>query len=696
MKIQPAVVGTVLFLLSTTAEADVLTVDVNGGGDFTTISRAIRAADDGDTIVVADGTYPSQGNSGMIFDGKEIVLTSANGPNHCRIDCENLARAFEFEGGETERTVVEGFTILNGFARDGGGILCSDNSSPAIRNCRFQKCRAERCGGGLACRGGSSPLVEDCWFNKCRADKRGGGLACEGDSNPSLRTCDFFLNFADSQGGAVYGHSSSPSLDTCRIGYNVCFDSGAGLSFEENSCPDLLNCQIGHNLAAGADSYGGGIFLRSSSPRLANTLIGCNQASRGGGVAVVDGELPFFCLCDIFQNTAVNTGPAGGYGGGVYLQECLNFPLFAWCRIRENLSESRGGGISSCFRGSGLICRCQVSSNEALHNGGIDISEHNSLIVLQTLVTENTGSIDGGGIGSDFASRPVIASCWILRNQALGAAEPADNGPGYYWESGCGGGILCWSDSARVINSVILGNEAASCGGGIYCYYAGEAVPSFRNCTVKDNSAALRGAGIYCWKDAERLDAACRISNSIFWHNSTNGSLFSSICGAAADAPLLEISNCDIQLGRNRGLQLLDGAAAETRAITDDFPEFLDDWHLDASRSPCIDAGDNSEVWELELDIDGTARVVGGRVEIGADETAGKVGRSSGNLPLPSAANDKTMVAALDRLKENLPEMLKMAESITLQPPPSLFKQKSDVEADLEDAFLGYLPVLGK
>jgi len=101
---------------------------------FRTIQDAIDSAREGDTIVVAAGTYSGPGNKNLDFQGKSIVLRAAEGPEATVIDCGGKGRGFHFHWNETPGAAVIGFTIANGHAGPGGAILC-EASSPQFRNC---------------------------------------------------------------------------------------------------------------------------------------------------------------------------------------------------------------------------------------------------------------------------------------------------------------------------------------------------------------------------------------------------------------------------------------------------------------------------------------------------------------------------------------------------------------------------------
>ncbi len=116
--------------------------------DYATIQAAIDAAQPGDTVLVADGTYRGPGNRDIDFLGKAITVQSEHGAATCIIDCQgseaDAHRGWYFHSGETAASILAGFTVRNGWApgsldATGGGIYCED-ASPTIRNCVVTRC----------------------------------------------------------------------------------------------------------------------------------------------------------------------------------------------------------------------------------------------------------------------------------------------------------------------------------------------------------------------------------------------------------------------------------------------------------------------------------------------------------------------------------------------------------------------------
>ncbi|MCH7527484.1 MAG: right-handed parallel beta-helix repeat-containing protein, partial [Planctomycetes bacterium] len=167
-----------LGLAAAGAAADTLRVP----SEYPTIQAGIDAAQDGDEVLVADGVYTGEGNRDLDFGGKLITVHSENGPDNCIIDCEGTEedphRGFYFHNDETAAAVVEGFTIRNGFALQGGGIYCRP-ASPTISMCTLEDNRSESSGGGFYSQNGS-PTIRSCTFihNKSEGGPGGGAISC--------------------------------------------------------------------------------------------------------------------------------------------------------------------------------------------------------------------------------------------------------------------------------------------------------------------------------------------------------------------------------------------------------------------------------------------------------------------------------------------------------------------------------------
>lgn len=180
---------------------------------FDSIQEAINASFDGDTVLVADGIYTGDGNRDIEFKGKAITVKSRSGPAYCIIDCNaseahhNRHRGFSFYSDEGADSVLDGFTITNGYAPMelelyppwgsyyvGGGIYCR-MSSPTIVNCIIRGNAGW--GSGLASEyWDSSPRIINCVFS----DNKGSGLLSGWRGNfPHIVSCTFNGN----EGGAI-------------------------------------------------------------------------------------------------------------------------------------------------------------------------------------------------------------------------------------------------------------------------------------------------------------------------------------------------------------------------------------------------------------------------------------------------------------------------------------------------------------
>jgi hypothetical protein len=234
----------ILFLAASAGYSAILHVPAN----YPTIQEAIDAASNGDTVLVASGTYVENIN----FNGKIITLLSSDGPEVTVIDGSNpppnYAAVVTFENGEHQEATLDGFTIMNGsgnsWAYDelGGGICCM-GSSPTIRNNIIRDNSVYVIHGGWSCGGGifsdasawisnniicsngagyygsgggiycyGSTVVENNLIYDNASMGGGGGIHCPGTT--TITGNKIFDNWSDYGGPGILVSSASGSIIT--------------------------------------------------------------------------------------------------------------------------------------------------------------------------------------------------------------------------------------------------------------------------------------------------------------------------------------------------------------------------------------------------------------------------------------------------------------------------------------------------
>jgi parallel beta-helix repeat protein len=257
-----------LFNVVSTAKSATLYVP----SDYDTIQAAIDASSDDDEVVVADGTYTGNGNKNLNLLGKSITVRSENGPENCIIDCEQDGKGFFVNHGEGSDSVIQGFSIKNGFAvgtfpdNNGGGILCY-SASPTIIDCIFINNVAQSWGGAIWCFY-STPLITDCTFIENTAELGAGGVGFY--FSDATITNSLFVGGSTIWGGGICTHTASPTITNNIILKNSA-SVGGGIYCWDSSFPNIINNTIVSNSAI---ENGSGIACgRSSSPIAVNTIL---------------------------------------------------------------------------------------------------------------------------------------------------------------------------------------------------------------------------------------------------------------------------------------------------------------------------------------------------------------------------------------------------------------------------------------
>jgi len=304
--------------------------------EISTIQAALSSCSAGDTVLVSPGTYYEN----LFWPNTEnLCLMSEFGRDTTIIDGSKTASVIYIASITGTSTVIDGFTIRNGFSgSEGAGIYCSD-ASPIIMNNLIDSNIAVYYGGGITCIGNSSPQITDNIFmsNKAGTGTTGGGGAIatylsrpviennifsynqgyhggaifsDTDSEPAITNNEFTHNIATKDGGAVCCIHSSPVIKNNLMENNYSDLGGGAIGCYTQSSPEIRGNVIRYNEANLSNGYGGALDIYSvSSPHIVKNIIEYNESRYGAGISFFN-----FCNSVVDSNYICNN-----VGDGIYI-----------------------------------------------------------------------------------------------------------------------------------------------------------------------------------------------------------------------------------------------------------------------------------------------------------------------------------------------------------------------------------------
>src|SRR5665213_3038562 len=290
-----------------------------------TVQAAVNAALTGDTVLVTNGIYAL---TATIIITNVIILTSVNGSSVTILDGQQAGRCVTINGFAA---TVNGFTMRNGRAINGGGVYCNGGT---IQNCILTSNQA---------------------IGNDASDGSGGGAYI---AYGTLSNCVVYANIAQSTNsyqnawaGGVYSYGSI--IQSCVVSNNKCTS-------------DYAN--------------GGGVVLVGGTLRnsrvVGNSAVALSYASGGGAYAtILQLSVSSFIEACLFTNNSATTTDthvytaANAQGGGMYIG---NGTTVRNTLVTGNIAHSvagftTGGGV---WTSGSMLENCTVAYNTATTQNG--------------------------------------------------------------------------------------------------------------------------------------------------------------------------------------------------------------------------------------------------------------------------------------------------------------------------------------
>jgi hypothetical protein len=420
--------GGLLSLTGPAAQAGAATLSVPG--TYRTISAAIAAAHNGDTIAVSRGTY----RENLTIMGKRITIRSVSGPAVTVIAGNPGRTPVMIQNVPAGSMTLQGFRIVSGSAPSGqgGGITIANYASPTIRGNELVSNRSND-GAGILVYNHSSPTITANFIHGNTAARFGGGVFAVIFSSPTVTGNTITGNRAYG-GGGIYlendvsrpAYHSAPRVIGNKITNNVASQAGGGVMLRTG-----IDGMIGQNTISGNSApYGGGIHIETtgSSPAISsnvitgnsalnsasqpgsgsgggiavfghsrptiahNSIIGNRTSRFGGGIVLAEGSVSLVNGNNIAKNTVLDTGSGPG-GGGIYLAN--SEATIENNALRQN-SAPLGGGVAFVGTGSLVLVNNTIVSNASragstASGGGLFVSTHTSgkASIVNNILTAN-------------------------------------------------------------------------------------------------------------------------------------------------------------------------------------------------------------------------------------------------------------------------------------------------------------------
>ena len=213
-------------------------------GAFKTLNESLTVAQNGDTVMIASGTYTGNDNLNLTIAKSLNFIKYGNG--EAIFDAESQSRIWRVTATLTN---ITGLTFKNGKANGGsleeklGGAIYWVGADGAVSNCNFTGNTANYDGGAIQWYGANG-IVSDCTFINNTANNGGGGSIYWNRAGGIVSGCNFTGNTAKRDGGAIYWGDGKGIVSGCNFTNNTANMRGGAIYWDNYNYGAVSGCTL--------------------------------------------------------------------------------------------------------------------------------------------------------------------------------------------------------------------------------------------------------------------------------------------------------------------------------------------------------------------------------------------------------------------------------------------------------------------
>ncbi|GAA4463211.1 hypothetical protein GCM10023189_40980 [Nibrella saemangeumensis] len=591
-------------------------------------------------------------NSASAGGGGMYNLSNANAKLiSCRFSNNTAAEGGGMYNYQSNPSLVNGEFVVNS-ATNGGALFNRTSASPGLVNCSIGANVATANGGALYNLPGAAPVLDNCvvWGNGSNPIFNSSASVTANYTlfDPAANTMYSGSNNLISS-VLPFAGSEDLRLNTCSSAINAgnpASTTAVNGPFNATTLPqtDLVNNPriVGGRVDIGAYEYQSAkgsctTIVRYVKPTASGTGDGSSWANASGDLQGTINTLYAPEGAEVWV-AAGTYKPTSTTNRSVSFQMKNNVAIYGGFVGTETARSQRPSvnlttPSSSTLSGDiGTIGNSADNSYHVIyHQSGLNLNS--SAMLDGFVITGGNSDSRGGGMLNEPGSSPTVSNCLFIANNAAtlgGGIANLDASPRLVscsfsanTASFGGGAIYNSNSSPSIVNSSFSANLSSGGSGGAINNDAGSN-PSLVNCSFSANTASSGGA-------FSNLNSNPVLTNCLFWNNGGSNTL-SNISGTlTANYSLFEPAVTGYTGTNNvtsSNLPFINGSTVQLNGC-----------------SSAINAGDPSSATAAsgpysatnlpQTDLAGNARIVGGRVDIGAVEYQG----GAGNLTVSAATS---------------------------------------------------------